>query len=269
MKFQILEDAMQKEARSMRAFLHFQILNMGTGMAINFEEDFFIAVKERPYDAVLEIDDELARRAEFGATWDEGDYEYLLEAYALIKSMLDGELIAVSDRPTAPNVTGDVESDCKKLAGFIENIGGQCKRKAAKARLANLERSMQAKIGTAFAYEFSQGDLDRVQELINELRGLISESDKFEEKHQRRLLMRLERLQSELHKRMSDLDHLWGLVGDAGVAIGKLGKDAKPIIDRVKEITTITWRTQARSEELPSGAPFPQLEDRSSNDAED
>lgn len=47
---------------------------------------------------------------------------------------------------------------------------------------------------------------------------------------------------------MSDLDRFWGLVGDAGVAIGEFGADAKPIVDRIRELTGIIWRAQARAE---------------------
>jgi len=61
---------------------------------------------------------------------------------------------------------------------------------------------------------------------------------------------------------MSNVDKLWGLVGEAGVTLGKFGKDAKPIVDRIREITKITWRTQSNSEELPSDTPFPLLEDK-------
>ncbi len=56
---------------------------------------------------------------------------------------------------------------------------------------------------------------------------------------------------------MSDLDRFWGLVGDAGVILGKLGTDAKPFVDRVKEIADSVWRAQSRTEELPSNTPTP------------
>ena len=52
----------------------------------------------------------------------------------------------------------------------------------------------------------------------------------------------------------------WGMVGDAGVLIGKLGTDAKPIVDRVKEIAAIVWKTQAIAEKLPRNSPNPMLE---------
>ncbi|HBN90004.1 MAG: hypothetical protein ACI832_001425 [Rheinheimera aquimaris] len=111
-----------------------------------------------------------------------------------------------------------------------------------------------------FFYEFTDGDLKRIQAIINELRDQIGESDLFEEDHRRRLLRRLEALQSEMHKKMSDVDRIWGLVGDAGIAIGKFGKDAKPFVDRIKELSQIAWKTQARAEELPSSITNPLLE---------
>ena len=77
----------------------------------------------------------------------------------------------------------------------------------------------------------------------------------------------MEKIQSELHKKVSDLDRFWGLIGDAGVVIGKFGNDAKPIVDRIKEIADIVWRTQSRSEELPSGTTTPFL--NSKNDIQE
>ena len=41
----------------------------------------------------------------------------------------------------------------------------------------------QAKFGNAFSYEFSQGDLERIQSLINELRETITASELFEDDH--------------------------------------------------------------------------------------
>ena len=111
-----------------------------------------------------------------------------------------------------------------------------------------------------FFYEFTDGDLKRIQQIINELRDQIVESDLFEEDHRRRLLRRLEALQSEIHKKMSDVDRIWGLVGDAGIAIGKFGKDSKPFVDRILELSQIAWKTQARAEELPSSCVNPLIE---------
>jgi len=43
-------------------------------------------------------------------------------------------------------------------------------------------------------------------------------------------------------------------MGDAGIALGKFGRDAKPFVDRVREILDIIWRSQATAEQLPASA---------------
>ncbi len=101
-----------------------------------------------------------------------------------------------------------------------------------------------------FSYKFTDDDYERVQQLVNELRDLIAKSEVIEEDHRRRLLRRLDKLQSELHKTMSSLDRFWGLVGDAGVVLGKFGEDVKPVVDRITELMQIVWRVQSMSESL-------------------
>lgn len=90
-----------------------------------------------------------------------------------------------------------------------------------------------------FLYEFSDGDIKRIQTLINELRNLISNTKELENNHKSRLLKRLEKIQSELHKKISDIDRFWGLVGEGGVVLAKLGENAKPRVDRIREIAEI------------------------------
>lgn len=101
-----------------------------------------------------------------------------------------------------------------------------------------------------------------MQLLVNEIRAHISENLKIDSDHKAWLLKRLEHLQAELHKKMSDLDRFWGLIGDAGIALGKFGLDAKPIVDLVREIADIVWQTQTRAEEPPSVTSMPFLEKR-------
>lgn len=85
-------------------------------------------------------------------------------------------------------------------------------------------------------YEFSDDDLARLQVLINELRTLINENKLLSEDHKRRLLKRLEAMQSELHKKTSDIDRFWGFVGEVGIQAKKFGENLKPITERVQEI---------------------------------
>lgn len=121
-------------------------------------------------------------------------------------------------------------------------------------RSATRQETFSALLGRSFHYDLSEADSSRIQDLINELRALITGSTKFDEDHKRRVLGRLEHLQQELHRRLSNLDRFYGLIGDAGILLGKFGNDAKPFVDRIREIIEIVWRSQAGAEQLPASA---------------
>ena len=46
-------------------------------------------------------------------------------------------------------------------------------------------------------------------------------------------------MQSEIHKKSSDIDRFWGFVAEAGIVTRKFGEDMKPISDRVTELGKI------------------------------
>lgn len=193
--------------------------------------------------------------------WTEVEMTVLLETYALLEEAVDANLLPGHFKYSGA-VAGGTEL-CAPLLQHFREIKDVCAAEATKLRVDSMRRRFRASLGSSFVYEFSQGDLERVQKLINELRASIAGLTQLEKEHQQRLLRRLEKLQTELHKRVSDLDRLWGLVGDAGVVLAKLGNDAKPIVDRIREIADVVWRTQARAEELPSGSKPPLLEVKS------
>ena len=99
-------------------------------------------------------------------------------------------------------------------------------------------------------YRFSDDDFNRIQVLINELRDLINNSQVITAKHKQRLLERLERMQREWHKQTSDLDRFWGFIGEAGIVIGRFGTNIKPIVNRLREIAEIVWKTIRVNENL-------------------
>src|SRR5208282_583901 len=85
-------------------------------------------------------------------------------------------------------------------------------------------------------YGFSDTELKRVHDLIEELRGLIRESPLITDEHKRRLLRRLEAMKAELYQKTSDIDRFWGFIGEAGIAMRKYGEDLAPISQRVLEL---------------------------------
>jgi hypothetical protein len=233
-----------------------------------FSENFLETLKNDPLGgtvqmtaivrSILQQDDQ---------EWHDNDYLVLLEAYALMCEIADSKLLEINRPPF--EILGSKDEDCRRIIEYLSALEDYCVSEASKLKVGSFRNHFKAFLSSGFCYEFSQGDLERVQVLINQVRDLISKTTGLEKDHQRRLLARLEKLQTELHKKISDLDRFWGLIGDAGVVLGKLGQDAKPIVDRVKEIAEIVWQTQSRAEELPSGTQIPLLTKKRDSDSDE
>ena len=147
-----------------------------------------------------------------------------------------------------------------KLVDELEDVA----TKAIEQHGSKQAREKLARDRNTVVYEFSDDDFSRMQVLVNELREMVVKSPTLDDEHRLRLLKRLEKLQLELHKTTSDLDRFWGLLGDAGAAIGKFGEDTKPFIDRIRELVDILRRTQSKGPveiEGNSGNNLPSPED--------
>jgi hypothetical protein len=233
-----------------------------------FSEDFLETLKNDPLGGTVEMAAIIRSNLRHDEQeWHDSDYLMLLEAYALMSEIADSKLLGINRPPF--EISGSKNEDCGRIYKFLLELEEYCVSEASKLKVGSFRNHFKAFLSAGFSYEFSQGDLDRVQVLINQVRDLISKATGLEKDHQRRLLARLEKLQTELHKKVSDLDRFWGLIGDAGVVLGKLGQDAKPIVDRVKEIADIIWQTQSRAEELPSGTQIPLLTNKPDSDSDE
>ncbi len=188
---------------------------------------------------------------------DQSHYKDYLKAFGVLKAINETYNMGIA----VPSLPTGKDNHLKFLADFSGKLASQLDSVVANNIIKNSQDQYLIKIGRTFSYEFSQGDLNRIQTLVNELRENISNSDLYGENHKERILKKLESLQQELHKKVANLDKFWGLIGEAGVVLGKFGNDAKPLVDRIREIAQITWRTQARAEELPSNTPLPNIED--------
>lgn len=226
-----------------------------------FDDAFIESLRSNPVQGVIELCDEALKKEGRAYESPDKNYERLSDAYALLKALQEaGTLPNKIAMPVELSQRRDIA--CADISNLLVGVRAQYKTESDKLRLENLTARYKTVVSNGFVYEFSQGDLEAVQERVNELRSLITTVKGLEKEHQQRLLRRLEKLQGELHKKVSDLDRFWGLIGDAGVVMGKLGDDAKPIVDRMREIADIVWRTQSRAEELPSGTELPRLENK-------
>ncbi len=232
-------------------------------------ESFITNFKNDPITNIILFFDELDKTLGVGQSTD-ASWVYLSEAYSFITEVLKAKILPIEfDPPFSFSSLGtDNNENCSKVYNYLYQIKQSC----IKLNLLHQSDSLSTKFKTLlgvnndFSYEFSESDLNTIQETLHRLRKLISEADYFSEEHQQRLLSRLEKLQSEMHKKISDLDRFWGLIGDAGIMLGKFGEQAKPIIDRIRDVADIVWQTQSRTEKLPNNAKFPFLAHKSSNE---
>ncbi len=219
------------------------------------DEDFINNLSDDPVKGILEITQRIINipNAEYQSYMSNFTlYKDLLEAYGLLLS-----LNGVVNIPNLPKVDIDEShiDNMKKIKAFAINLNKSVERKVSLSIVSELKSKYDIKYGNVFRYDFTEGDLKKIQKLIDEARNIITESDQIEDEFKRRLLKKLEKLQSELHKKVSDLDRFYGFIGDMGVLFGKFGNDIKPLIDRFSEIIKIVWRTQAITEQLESDSP--------------
>ena len=105
--------------------------------------------------------------------------------------------------------SGELQNDCHNLYTFLLDIRKEFQSQAANLKLNYLKNYFSSTLGKSFVYEFSDGDLKKVQILLNELRTLVSESSLFEEKHRRRLLKRVEdRKSTRLNSSHTDISRM-------------------------------------------------------------
>ncbi len=227
-----------------------------------FDEKFIAALPPDPLDAALRICERFnAFNIELKSTQNkEPFFEDYLQAFAFAEIYID---VHKMEHPAIPKIDYEVGADWKNIApiiNFFNKWESLIKTKITERKTLHSYEAAKNRYGSIFGkvvlYEFSDDDFKRVQALINKLRDLLAKSKDFEENHKRRLLKKLEQLQAELHKKMSDLDRFWGFFVDSGIALGKFWKEAEPFAEGVKEILQIVCRTQAKAENVEKMLPL-------------
>lgn len=230
------------------------------------DDNFFNNMPDNDLEAVIYLCNNLLSYVERivegqQAPLDDDQYNDFLEFYSVLQAFI----ISRSLNFTLPEPDENKGYSVQIISQVVSEILEISRVSFSKNSVKTMTEKYLSRFNNEFSYEFSDGDISRIQALITDLRDFIVSHNGFEEKHRQRLLKRLEHLQAELHKKVSDLDKFWGLVGDAGVALGKFGIDAKPFVDAIKELAGIAWNAQSRAEELPSGTPTPFINNNAEN----
>ena len=174
----------------------------------------------------------------------------VIDAYAMLKVLCDLNGWKVTLDDIAPGAQTDWS---KIFSSIVELLNILKEHKEVNIYLEAKNRYSIA-AGAQRTFELTDGDLTRIQELINKLRHEIDATSVLPEDHKRRLQAKLERLQTELHKRMSDYDRAYGILIDGIVLVQKFGESVKPITALIRELGNLFWRSHSRAEQLPGDA---------------
>lgn len=217
-----------------------------------FNIEFVKSLPNDPFAALVSVCDKYLSIYEDLDKGSREEHDLVVETCAFLRRF--GETIGVRTS-VPPHVYANKDS-VENAHASIMQVRADGIRMSTQSQLDRYENLLTTKFGTEFQYEFSEGDLGRIQKLVNELRDLITASDELEENYKHRLLNRLEKFQSEIHKKVRDVDRFWGFLIEASVIMHIMGENAKPMVDRLKELKDIIWPTQARAFDLPSNVPF-------------
>jgi hypothetical protein len=177
-------------------------------------------------------------------------FEDIIEDYAFLITIVTKNKWEY-EKPTKIDLT-DSNGTSTTIKIFAGNVYNDLQNKTRNDILSKTLEYYNSEFKVGQYYEFTDGDLKRIQELINKLRNEINSSTVLTKDHQFRLLTKLEKLQKELHKRMSDYDRAYGIMFDGIVLIQKFGESVKPITELIRELGNLFWNANCRAEQLPS-----------------
>jgi len=212
-----------------------------------FNDDYLDGLPDDPLLALSSVCQEF-RKLDQKVSQNADFHEDYLSALVIFQSLAASRNFPLNT--SAPPPASTAPENIKNIRNYFSQMESEITRQLNTIYLERESNKYIARFDADSVYVFPDDDFRRIQELINEMRDIISGSDSITPKHKRRLLERLERMQKELHKKTSDLDRFWGFIGEVGIAIGKFGKDIKPFVDRVRELTDIVSKAIRIKENL-------------------
>ncbi|WP_144939508.1 hypothetical protein [Pseudomonas alabamensis] len=226
---------------------------------MEFSDGLLLKINDDPLQAGLQICNHVSDKIRSYSA--EAQANLVLEAGMILDKMIKNNLIQSVQK--LPPVKGGRPASTADFISFITSVSKDLKAAAEHSKAVQFQEQIEQRLNRmitgSFGYELTDGDLKEVQDLLDQLRTAITSSTELKEDHRQRLLKRLEKVQSELHKKLSTLDGLYCLAIEASIVAGTIGKNAEPIAKVAKAIAGITWRTHSHTEGLPSGATSPLL----------
>jgi hypothetical protein len=167
------------------------------------------------------------------------NYAEQLEGFFVFKTFCQKSKLNFS----FPNIGRDQNENSIKIQAFYQYILPQIKEYEVNAKFD----SYRAK-----PIPLDENDLNEIQSLLNTLRDQIAKCSDIPEEFRQRLLQKVNELQAEFNKPISDFDLALGKAGQIGMTIQKLCKNAKPLLDPINGIIRIIDKTTSNHFGLPT-----------------
>ena len=185
-----------------------------------YTEDFFRSLPSDLLEAdrlMLAAFDPLANRS----LTDETHLD-LLESFSAYQAFRRSRDLTVSNFVPSYEQTSNWNTMRSFIAHYKSENARQIRQRQVQQVFERGQEWFQGQSGAPFLHEFAEEDIGRIRQLLAEIRDLITGTDELDQNHKQRLFRRLDQLENELAKKVSDLDRFWGLFGDVNVAIRKL-----------------------------------------------
>lgn len=186
-------------------------------------------------------------------------YDKLIEITAEIIAHVDEDVYFY--HVETPNIPDIGEDDAENIQGLIkyvvqtrhavqpliDDVATYSKKYQLLSEIENKKKIL----GKGFYFQFGDREFNRLKELFGEILDLIEASKVMEDAHRKRLIKRIETVNDSVHRKLSDLDKLWGLVSEVSILNEKYHKEAQDIVAKIGEVLQIAWKIQIKAEALP------------------
>ena len=225
----------------------------------SFCEKIHLTLSEDPLDALGQAATALkAMVPKQGFPIPDDQYKDICETYGFVTSLARevkdqvGFFIGETQLGTQrENYLGAIKSYSNQLVSTVK--GHQTKRES-EAAFSRGRAFFSDRFAPPLMYVFSDSDISKINDLINDLRRLVVYSTDFSEAHRQRLLRRLDALQAEVRKENSNLDRVWGVAGEVWMTVKAFistPEKADEWMNVIAKLLAIVAAAQAMAHGLP------------------
>jgi hypothetical protein len=177
-------------------------------------------------------------------------YEDFIELYSFYQVYAEKHSLDVAFPRLGTNSQNNLELIISFFRNRLRIVTLKVQKYASERIIDEKKTKFKAILFGDYLYEFNSEELKTIRMLLYQLKSFLNESPHLESQFTQRLTRKIDNISKDLHVEMPTLDTLWGLVGEAGVLVGKAGEKVSMIVNKIREIIHVIWQVQARSENL-------------------